>query len=201
MTSEQNGEAAGRLLSDMVQDGEEYYAAFKQLQANQTRVNATIIGILVWFASFVVLGLAVYFNVKGPDFNADLLWAFLTAVAGGVTVGAIMYYVRRQKGSQFEEFGALLAKMKQGKATSEDGLRLMDLMHQTVVTMRKQRLDQAVSYGVAAFLLVTIVGLNAGFGAIAGVVTYLYFRSEALRKYEREEERYESAKKDMVLNL
>jgi hypothetical protein len=201
MTSEHNGEDASKLLGDMVQDGEEYYAAFKQLVANQSRVNAIIIGIAVWFAAFVALGLAVYFNFQGPNFNTDLLWAFLTAVAGGVVVGVIMYYVRRQSGSQFQEFGALLDKMKQGKATSEDGLRLMDLMHQTVLIMRKQRLDQAVSYGVAAFVLVTVVGVNAGFGALAGVVTYLYFRFEAFRKYEREEERYETAKKDVLLSL
>jgi hypothetical protein len=201
MTSEQNGEAAGKLLSDMVQEGEEIYSKFKQQQAGQRKANAAIIGAVVWFATFVALGLAVYFNVKPPDVALDLLWAFLTAVAGGVIVGLVMYYVRRQKGIQFEELGALLSKMKQGKATSEEGLRLMDLMHQAALTLRKQRLDSAVSYGIAAFILVSVVGLNAGFGALAGVVTYLYFRFEALREFEREEQRYEAGKRDIVLSL
>jgi len=201
MTTEQNGEAASKLLSAMVQEADDYYTKLKQQHNNQTRANAAIIGTVVWFATFVALGLAVYFNIKPPNVDADLLWAFLTAVASGAIVGGVMYYVRRQKLFKFEELGAMLDKIKAGKASSEDGLRLMDLMHQAALIMRKQRLDSAVSYGVAAFILVSIVGLNAGFGALAGVVVYLYFRFEALREYEREDERYEGAKKDILLSL
>jgi hypothetical protein len=201
MTSEQNGEAAGKLLSGMVQDADEYYSRLKQQHANQTRVHVAVIGSVVWFATFVVLGLAVYFNIKGPDFNPDLLWAFLTAVASGIIVGGIMYYVRRQRGFKFEELGVMIDKIKAGKASSEDGLRLMDLMHQAALTMRKQRLDTAQEYGVGAFILVAVVSLNAGFGALAGVIAYLYFRFEALRDYEREDEKYEAAKKDILLSL
>jgi len=201
MTTEQNGEAASKLLSGMVQEADDYYSKLKQQHINQTRVNAAIIGTVTWFATFVALGLAIYFNIKPPDVSADLLWAFLTAVASGVIVGGIMYYVRRQKEFKFEELGAMLDKIKAGKASSEDGLHLMDLMHQAALTMKKQRLDSAVSYGIAVFILVSIVGLNAGFGALAGVVVYLYFRFEALRAYEKEDERYEVAKKDILLSL
>jgi hypothetical protein len=91
--------------------------------------------------------------------------------------------------------------MRQGKPTSEDGLRLMDLMHQAALTLKKRRLDSAFSYGVAAFILVSVVGLNAGFGALAGVITYLYFRFEALRGYEKEDKRYEDSKKDLLQSL
>jgi hypothetical protein len=143
----------------------------------------------------------VFFNVKGPNLNPDLLWAFLTAVAGGIIVGGIMYYVRRRRGFKFEDLGAMIDKIKAGRASSEDGLRLMDLMHQAALTMRKQRLDTAFEYGVGAFILVSIVGLNAGIGALAGVVVYVYFRFEALRDYEREDEKYEAAKKDILLSL
>jgi hypothetical protein len=201
MTSEQNGEATGKMLGDMVRDADEYYARLRSQHVNQTRAGAAVVGSVVWFATFVGLGLTVYFNVKGPNFNFDLLWAFLTAVASGILVGGILYFVRRRRGFKFEELGALLGKMKQGKASSEDGLRLMDLMHQAALTMRKQRLDSAVSYGIAAFILVSVVGLNVGFGALAGVITYLYFRFEALREYEREDERYEASKKDILLSL
>jgi hypothetical protein len=112
-----------------------------------------------------------------------------------------MYVVRRRRGFKFVELGALLDKMKGGKVSSEDGLHLMDLMHQAAVTMRKQRLDSAFEYGVAAFILVSVIGLNAGYGALAGVVTYLYFRFEALREFEREDDRYEVSKKDILLSL
>jgi hypothetical protein len=53
--------------------------------------------------------------------------------------------------------------MKAGKATSGDGLRLMDVMHQAALDARKERLDSAMEYGVAAFILVSFVGLNAGY--------------------------------------
>jgi hypothetical protein len=42
--------------------------------------------------------------------------------------------------------------------------------------------------------------LNAGLGALAGVIVYLYFRYEALREYERGDERYESSKR-MLLQI
>jgi len=201
MTSEQNGEAADKLLSDMVQDADEYYARLNVQQFNQTRIYAAVMGSVIWFAVFAGLGIALYFNVKGPDITIDLLWAFLTAVASGFVTGAIMYLVRRQRASKFANLGALLTKMKQGRVSSEDGLHLMDLMHQAALTMRKQRLDSAFAYGVGAFILVSFVGLNPGFGGLAGVVTYLYFRFEALREYEKEDERYEVAKRDIILSL
>jgi len=201
MTSEQNGEAADKLLNDMMRDADEYYARLNVQQVNQTRVYAAVMGAVIWFAVFAAIGIALYLNVKGPDLVPDLLWAFLTAVVSGVITAGIMYAVRRQKASKFADLGALLAKMKQGRVSAEDGIRLMDLMHQAAVTMRKQRLDSAFAYGVAAFILVSFVGLNAGFGALAGVVTYLYFRFEALREYEKEDERYEVAKRDIILSL
>jgi len=201
MTSEENGEAAGKLLNDMVRDADEYYTRLNLQQVNQTRVYSAVMGAVIWFAVFAALGIALYFNVKSPEITLDLLWAFLTAVASGVIAAGIMYVVRRQRASRFAELGALLANMKQGRVSSEDGLRLMDLMHQAALTMRKQRLDTAFAYGVAAFILVSIVGLNAGFGALAGVMTYLYFRFEALREYEKEDERYEVAKRDIILSL
>ena len=201
MTSEQNGNGTGKMLSGMVQDANEYYAKLKGQHINQTRVHVAVIGSIVWFATFAGLGLALYFNVHGTALIPDLAWAFLTAVVSGVLTGLIMYMVRRQRGFKFAELGALLDKMKGGKASSEDGLRLMDLMHQAALTMRKQRLDSAFEYGVAAFILVSLIGTNAGFGALAGVVTYLYFRFEALREYEREDERDEVSKKEIILSL
>jgi uncharacterized membrane protein len=201
MTNEQNGEAANKMLGDMVQDADEYYAKLKIQRVNQVRVRAAVTGSVVWFAVFASIGIWAYFNVAKGVISGVLLWAFLTAVASGLVVGVILYVVGRSRESKFAELGALLNKMKQGKASSEDGLHLMDLMHQAALTMRKERLDSAFGYGVAAFILVSVVGLNAGFGALAGVVTYLYFRYEALRDYEKEDERYEVSKREILLSL
>jgi hypothetical protein len=77
----------------------------------------------------------------------------------------------------------------------------MDLMHQATLIMRKQKLDSAFEYGVVVFVLVSLVGMNAGIGALAGVVTYLYFRFEAIREFEREDDRYEVSKREIILGL
>jgi hypothetical protein len=201
MTSEQNGEAADKMLNGIIRDADEYYAKLKGQAVNQTRVHVAVIGSIVWFAVFAALGIGAYFTVPAAKLVGYLVAAFLGAVVTGVAAGLIMYLIRRRRGFKFAELGATLNKMKGGKASSEDGLRLMDLMHQATLTMRKQRLDSAFEYGVAAFILVSFVGLNAGFGALAGVVTYLYFRFEALREYEREGERYELSKKEILLSL
>jgi len=201
MTSEQNGEAAHKMLSDMVRDADEYYARVKAQHVNQTRVHVAIIGSIVWFAVFAALGIGAYFTLPREAIIGYLVAAFLTAVVTGVAAGVLMYAIRRKRGFKFAELGALLDKVRGGKVSSEDGLRLMDLMHQTALTMRKQRIDSAFEYGVAAFILVSLIGLNAGFGALAGVVSYLYFRFEALREYEREDERYEVSKKEIILSL
>jgi len=201
MTSEQNGGAPEKMLADMVKDADEYYGRLKGQHANQTRVHVAVVGSVVWFAVFAALGLGVYFTVPKGMVVEYLLGAFLGAIVTGAAAGLVMYAVRRRRGFRFAELGALLDKMKGDKASSEDGLRLMDLMHQAALTMRKQRLDAAFEYGVAAFILVSVVGLNAGFGALAGVATYLYFRFEALREFEKEDQRYEASKRDIVFSL
>ncbi len=201
MTSEQNGGAPEKMLADMVKDADEYYGRLKGQHANQTRVHVAVVGSVVWFAVFAALGLGVYFTVPKEMVVEYLLGAFLGAIVTGAAAGLVMYAVRRRRGFRFAELGALLDKMKGDKASSEDGLRLMDLMHQAALTMRKQRLDAAFEYGVAAFILVSVIGLNAGFGALAGVATYLYFRFEALREFEKEDQRYEASKRDIVFSL
>jgi len=201
MTSEQNGGAPEKMLADMVKDADEYYGRLKGQHANQTRVHVAVVGSVVWFAVFAALGLGVYFTVPKEMAVEYLLGAFLGAIAVGAAAGLVMYAARRRRGFRFAELGTLLGKMKGEKATSEDGLRLMDLMHQAAITMRKQRLDAAFEYGVAAFILVSVIGLNAGLGALAGVATYLYFRFEALREFEKEDQRYEASKRDIILSL
>jgi hypothetical protein len=201
MTSEQNGEAADEMLGDMTREAGEYYSKLREQHVNQTKVHVAIVGAVVWFAVFATLGSGVYFTIHGAMVTEYLLAAFLGAVVTGVAAALMMYVIRRRRGFKFAELGALLDKMKGGKVSSEEGLHLMDLMHQAALTMRKQRLDFAFEYGVAAFILVSFVGLNAGFGALAGVVTYLYFRFEALREYEKEDERYEVSKKEILLSL
>ena len=157
----------------------------------------------MWFAAFVVLGVGAYATTRalGAVFFDYLIGAFLGAIVIGVAGGLVMFLVRRRRGFKFAELGDMLNKVKQGSISSEEGLRLMDVMHQATLVAKKQRLDSAFEYAVGAFILVSVVAVNAGFGALAGVVVYLYFRFEAFREYEREDARYESSKKDLLLSL
>jgi len=77
----------------------------------------------------------------------------------------------------------------------------MDAIRQASLVAKKRKMDSAIKYGVVAFSLVALIGLNAAIGALAGVVVYLYFRFEALREYERDEMRYEDSKKDLLHSL
>jgi hypothetical protein len=79
--------------------------------------------------------------------------AFSIAVVIGVAAGLVTYLIRRRRGLKFAELGVLLGKMKAGGVSSEDGLRLMDAMHQAAAAVKKRRLDSAFEYGVVAFAL------------------------------------------------
>ena len=188
-------------MNDIIRDADEYYSELKRRHVSETRLHVAIVGAIVWFASFAVLGFGVLFTIPRALQIEYLLGAFLMSVAIGAVASLSMYITRRRRGFKFAELGVLLDRIRGGKVSSEDGLRLTDVMHRVALTARKQRLDSAFEYGVAAFILVSIVGVNAGFGALAGVVVYLYFRFEALREFEREDQRYEDSKKELLLNL
>jgi len=203
MTAQGEGtrEPTDQMLADMVRDADEYYVQLRRRHISQTKLHVLNVGVVVWFASFVVLGVGAYFTIPSDILWEYLLAAFLGAIAIGLAAASVMYIIRRRRGFKFAELGALLEKMKSGKATSEDGLRLTDVMHQAALMGTKQRMDSAFELGVAVFLLVSILGLNAGIGALAGIITYLYFRFEALREYEREDKRYEDSKRELLLSL
>ena len=203
MTSEREGpgQKNGQNLDDIVQDADEYYNYLKEKHVQQTKLDSIIISLVVWFGAFVVLGVGAYTTIHGSAVISYLLAAFLTSVVIGLGAGIATYLIRRRRAFKFAELGLLVSKMKQGGASSEDGLHLMDAMHQAAFAVRKRRLTSAFEYGVVAFAVVTILGLNAGFGALAGVIVYLYFRFEALREYERGEERYENSKRALLQSL
>ena len=198
---EGSGQKNGQKLDDIVQDADEYYIYLKEKHIQQTRLDSIIISLVVWFGAFVVLGVGAYTTISGGAVIGYLLAAFLASIVIGAGAGIATYLIRRRRAFKFAELGRLVSKMKQGGASSEDGLHLMDAMHQAAFAVRKRRLTSAFEYGVVAFAIVTILGLNAGFGALAGVIVYLYFRFEALREYERGEERYENSKRILLQSL
>ncbi len=201
MTSqgEESGQRNGQKLDDIVRDADEYYTYLKRKHIHETRLDVVVVGLVVWFASFAAIGFSAFALYGRMIYYVAV--AFSIAVVIGAAAGLVTYLIRRRRGFKFAELGALLSRMKAGGASSEDGLRLMDMMHQAATAVKKRRLDSAFEYGVVAFALVALIGLNAGIGALAGVIVYLYFRFEALREYEREEERYEDSKRQLLQSL
>jgi ABC-type multidrug transport system fused ATPase/permease subunit len=198
-SEEASGQRNGQKLDDIVRDADDYYNYLKKKHASETRLDVLVVSLVVWFASFAVIGLSA-FALYGRE-NYLLLISFLIAIVIAAAAGVFTYFIRRSRGFKFAELGALLGKMKQGGASSEDGLRLMDAMHQAAVVVKKRRMDSAFEYGLLTFAIVVIVGMNSAVASLAGIVAYLYFRFEALREYERGEERYEDSKKALLQSL
>jgi hypothetical protein len=198
MTSER-GEPEQR-LDDIVRDASEYYDNLRRKHASQTKLDVAVVSVVVWFASFAVIGIGALLTVKNMPIGY-IVAAFLAAIVIGLVSGLATYIIRRRRGFKFAELGALLAKMKQGPVTSEDGLRLVDAMHQAAAVSKKRKMDSAVEWAIVAFVVVAIVGLNPAIGALAGVIVYLYLRFETLRESEKEEKRYEDSKKDLLQSL
>jgi hypothetical protein len=202
MTTERNEPGRnGQKLDDIVQDADEYFSYLKEKHVQQTRLDAIVVSLTVWFGAFIALGVGAYTTIHGSAVIEYILGAFLASIVIAVGAGIVTYLFRRRRAFKFAELGLLVAKMKQSGASSEEGLHLMDAMHQAAFAVRKRRLTSAFEYGVLAFAIVTILGLNAGIGALAGVIVYLYFRYEALREYERGEERYENSKRALLQSL
>lgn len=201
MTSqgEESGQRNGQKLDDIVRDADEYYTYLKRKHIHETRLDVVVVGLVVWFASFAAIGFSAFALYGRMIYYVAV--AFSIAVVIGAAAGLVTYLIRRRRGFKFAELGALLSRMKAGGASSEDGLRLMDAMHQAATAVKKRRLDSAFEYGVVAFALVALIGLNAATGALAGVIVYLYFRFEALREYEKGEERYEDSKRELLQSL
>jgi len=195
----ESGRRNDQVLDDIVRDADEYYNHLSRKHVSETRLDVAVVSLIVWFASFAVIGLSSL-ALYGQDIRYIVV-SFVVAVVIGAGAGVVTYATRRRRGFRFSELSVLLKKMKEGGASSEDGLRLMDAMHQAALVARKRTIDSAFEYGVVAFALVAVIGRNAGIGALAGVVTYLYFRFEALREYEKEDARYEDSKKELTLSL
>src|SRR5881296_2716889 len=195
---EEPGQRNGQKLDDIVQDADEYYNYLKEKHVQQTRLDAIIVSLTVWFGAFVALGVGAYTTIQESALIGYLLAAFLASIAIAIGAGFATFIIRRRRAFKFTELGVLVAKVKQGGASLEDGLHLMDAMHQAAFKVRKRRLTSAFEYGIVGFAIVTILGLNAGIRALAGVVVYLYFRYEALREYERGEKRYENSKRALL---
>jgi hypothetical protein len=210
-------EGSNGKLDDMVKDAREYYDYIRKKDASGTRLDVAVVSVTVWLATFVVLGvsslaLAGCFSpstfascVSGPS-TSKLLFQYLLLSAGVCTVagaasGLATYGIRRSRRTRFAQLGALLDRMKGGEVSSEDGLHLIDAMHQAALVVKKRKVDSALEYGMVAFVLVGLIGNSVLAGIVAGALAYLYFREKALREYQSDDRRYEDSKRDLLQSL
>src|SRR2546426_12788785 len=62
---EEPGHRNGQKLDDIVQDADEYYNYLKEKHVQQTRLDAIIVSLTVWFGAFVALGVGAYTTIQG----------------------------------------------------------------------------------------------------------------------------------------
>ena len=219
MTSEGHapGQLNGRKLDDVVKEANGYYDYLRKKDRDQTRLDVAVVANVVGFAAFIVLGftsLALSGCLSPSTFTicvsgsspskvlfGYLLYAGVISLVAAVGAGVITYAFRLKRRSKFEELRGVLEKMKGGTASSEDGLHLMDALHQAALVVKKRKVDYAYEYGIAGFILVSIFVSNALAGVIAGALAYLYFRQKALREFEKEDKRYEDSKLALLQSL
>jgi len=208
---------ADRKLDDVVKDAGEYYDYIRKKDASGTRLDVAVVSVTVWFATFVVLGVSslalagcfspsTFASCVSGSSPSKVLFQYLLLSAGVCTVaglasGLATYGIRRGRRTRFAQLGALLDRMKGGEVSSEDGLHLIDAMHQAALVVKKRKVDSAFEYGVVAFALIGLFGNNVLAGIVAGALAYLYFREKALREYQIDEKRYEDSKRDLLQSL
>src|SRR5690348_8964912 len=109
---EESGQRADQKLDDIVRDADEYYRYLKQKHLSKTRLDVAVVSLVVWFASFAVIGLtSIIIFKEGIEF---VVLSFLAAIAIAAATGLATYTIRRRRGFKFAELGTLLNKMKQG---------------------------------------------------------------------------------------
>jgi hypothetical protein len=198
--SEEATQSVNAKLDGMVQDAEELCAFMKRKHDSETRAAAVSVGAVAWLAA--LFGLAVVSSAtSSPIFFGNPVGFFIAVSAIAVACAVSTYALRRRRRFPFAELNALVVKMKEGKASPEDGLRLVDSMHEAMLALKKGKVDDAFWYGAVAFVLVGLFGKNVAVGLLAGVIVYLYFRHEALGEYENESRRYEESKRDFAQSL
>src|SRR5439155_20072702 len=98
MTSqgEESGQRNGQKLDDIVRDADEYYTYLKRKHVHETRLDVTVVSVVVWFASFAAIGFSAFALYGRMIYYVAV--AFSIAVVSGVVAGLVTYLVRRSRG-------------------------------------------------------------------------------------------------------
>jgi hypothetical protein len=161
-------------------------------------------GILVWF--FGVIGLfvvnlfadtyATKYFIEHPGSSIFYL-GFLLALS--LPVGLITYsYAKKQYTEEYLPWKNTLQKLKktvtENKAEKasilEKTLQLIDQASVWLPNLMKYRSEEALTYGLVAFLLTALVSANSPIGMpialLIGVMVWLYFRYEKRKETDQQ---------------
>jgi hypothetical protein len=188
---------------------------FLRRRRHQVRVaKAVLTGLLIW-AGLSAVAIGTILTLYPPTFffeNRDLLFAlaFLLLLIGLGGGAASYFLVWKEAYRGLDELSELIAKMKtadKGGTTSESALSFAEKLFTLLPQIVRKRNQDALLFGVVAFLIATVIG-RPPIGIVVGVVVWLYFRYEAGKTYESEiskleEQRrvFEQRKKDFIENL
>jgi hypothetical protein len=137
---------------------------------------------------------------------ADTLAAsiFLIGLVSGLTT---FFLLRRAHRGQLNELTSLidemkkklgigdLPKSKEGEGITEDALTLADKLLTLLPEMVRKRNQDALLFGVTAFVLTTTFSGNIGIAILVGVIVWLYFRWETKKTYDQEISKLEDQKR------
>jgi hypothetical protein len=186
-------------LEATVQHADEWYRYLKQRHDDRTKIETVVVMAVAALAVLIAAG----FSATGELYSTPVnpVYFLLGLIVIPTAAGLVTWAIRKRRRFPFAELGSLVAKMKGGQASAEDGLRMIDAMHDALLAMKKGKMDSAFTNGGVAFILVALFGANVAVGLLTGAIVYLYFRYEAMKEYESESRNYEEAKRDFVQNL
>ncbi|MEM0171504.1 MAG: hypothetical protein QXN53_08945 [Thermoproteota archaeon] len=124
-----------------------------------------------------------FINFTGcrPSIYLTLL-VFVGCLSLIIVVSMSTYLILRRWKYHFSELLNLLERVKSGGENQnilKDALELIEEMLRFLPEVKK-RLDEAFTYGVAAFFLASI-SVNLGIAILVSVIVWLYFRWEIVR--------------------
>src|SRR2546422_9604974 len=115
-STEESGQRADQKLDDIVRDADDYYNNLRRKHVSDTRLDVAGVRLVVWFASFAVLGLTSIL-IFGYVISSIVL-PVLVAVVVGAGAGLATHVSRQRRGVRFADLGGLLSKMTQGLVSS-----------------------------------------------------------------------------------
>jgi hypothetical protein len=83
----------------------------------------------------------------------------------------------------------------EGEGITENALSLADKILTLLPGLVRRRNQDSILYGIVAFILAGIIGMNPAVAILVGAIVWLYFRYETKKSYDQEIAKIEEQKK------